>query len=129
MKHDRQILDHSLRKRAEWAESLCFALGECDPGDAAQICAAFLDQQAAGMPRLDMWGDLRADAHFWADTAHPAELEQYACTALRKLGDMALGKAMRKRLFVSIWNSFSAEDRRAFMGRIDADGNFQKDAG
>jgi hypothetical protein len=94
------------------------ALADMDQEDAAQICVAVLDEAAAGMPGFDPWGDIRADAAFWADIAHPAELETYANTALRKLGQHSLGKQMRKRLFKDLWRSFSDDQRATFLKRV-----------
>lgn len=113
------------RVRFAWARGLAFALGECHPDDARAICAAYLDECAAGMPGFDPWRDIRQDARFWADCAHPAELQHYACAALRRLQGVPMGLGTRKRVFVSIWRSFTDADRRAFLARLGTDGQFQ----
>jgi len=114
-----------MRLRAEWAEALCYAISECHPDDAKQIMAAALESMAAGDPPMrDPFGDLRQDAAFWADCAHPAELECYLASALKRLGYRALGIAARKRLFVALWQSFPLADRQAFLSRVDAQGQF-----
>lgn len=115
MMHDRQLIDRDPRVRMGWAESLCFALGECHPDDASAICAAFLESQAAGMPGCDPWGDIRADAAFWTDSAHVAEVEIYTCAGLHKLGRMALAKTARKKLFRALWRSFTSAEQAAFI--------------
>jgi len=113
------------RDRTEAARALCFAIGECHPDDARQIlCAAIDDLSAGDPPCLDPFGNLRADAEFWADCAHPRELEAYFSSALKRLGNRALGIEARKRLFVSLWHSFSPADRQAFLSRVDAHGKF-----
>jgi len=94
------------------------ALTDMDPQDAAQICCAVLDEIAAGMPGLDPWGDIRASAAFWAGTAYPAELEVYFAAALQKLGQRALGKQMRKRVFKALWCSFTDAERAAFLKHV-----------
>ena len=101
-------------------EAAVMALNDLDPQDAAQICVAALDEAAAGMPCFDPWGDIRADAAFWADVAHPAELEIYAAVAMKKLGQRSLGKQMRKRLFKGLWRSFTEAERAAFLGHVQA---------
>ena len=99
-------------------EAAVMALTDLDPQDAAQICAAVLEEAAAGMPGFDPWGDIRADAAFWADFAHPAELEIYAAVAMQKLGQRALGKQMRKRVFKDLWRSFTKTERTAFLRHV-----------
>jgi hypothetical protein len=98
------------------------SLEALDPQDAAAIAAAVLDVVAAGEPRLDPWGDLRADAAFWADCANTAELEVYFSSILKKLQNKSLGIRARKRLFWAIWVSLAVEDQRAFFGRATAKG-------
>ena len=110
--------------RAEKAGALCRAIADCHPADAAQIMAAALDDLSAGPPEVDPFGRLREDAAFWADVAHPAELEAYFASALRRLGNRALGIKARKRLLVALWLSLSDPDRRAFLGRVDPEGRF-----
>lgn len=94
------------------------ALSDLDPQEDAQICCAMLDEIVAGMPQLDPWGDIRTDAAFWADTAHPAELEAYFAAALRRLGECARGKKMRKRVFKELWRSFIDAERAAFLKHV-----------
>lgn len=99
-------------------EAAVMALTDLEPADAAQICVAVLDETAAQMPGFDPWGDIRADAAFWAEIAHPAELEIYFSVALRKLGQRALGRSARKRLFKDLWRSFSQTERTAFLRHV-----------
>ena len=99
-------------------EAAVMALTDLDPQDAAQICVAVLDEAAAGMPGFDPWGDIRADAAFWADIAHPTELEIYAAVAMHRLGQRALGKQMRKRLFKDLWRGFTETERAAFLRHV-----------
>jgi hypothetical protein len=100
------------------------ALEALDPQDAATIAVAVLDEVSAGYPIHTAFGDIQADAAFWADCANVAELEAYFAASLKRLGNQALGIHSRKRLFVLLWNGFALPDRRAFLGRVDADGRF-----
>ena len=111
-----------VRVRLERAVTLGLALGDAHPEDAAAICAGYLDATAAGMPRLDPFGDLRTDAEFWADSANPAELNTYACAALRRLGERVQGLEARKRLMAAIWRSLPSAERAAFLRRVTGRG-------
>jgi len=111
-------LPPAARLRHEKRAIAIAALQALDPHDAATICAAVLDEAAAGDPRLDPWGDLRADAAFWADCATVAELEVYFASALKRLQNQSLGIHARKRLFWALFASFSVEDQRAFIARV-----------
>ena len=104
--------------RHAWAESFAYLLLEVEPGIAAEMCAVHLDTIAAGMPSLDPWGDLRADAEYWADCATVPELHAYACAAMRRLAGRMQGRDMRKRLLVAIWRSLSNEDRASFLRKV-----------
>ena len=104
-----------VRLRQERAVSLGLALADAHPEDAAAICAGYLDATAAGMPVLNGFGDMRADAEFWADSANPAELNTYACAALRRLGERVQGLEARKRLMAAIWRSLPQTERTAFL--------------
>ena len=118
-------LRHATQRRMERAEALCNALGDAHPDDAKAITAAYLDAMRAGDPQPhDPFGDLRNDAAFWADCAHPGELEAYFAASLKRIGDRALGIRARKRLFAALWESFDTADRVAFLRRVDADGRF-----
>lgn len=125
MKHESIIHPADLQARRAAVLALCDAIANCHPEDAAQIMAAALDDIGAGDPPMrDPFGDLREDATFWADCAHPIELEAYFASALKRLGSVALGIKARKRLFVALWQSFPLADRQAFLSRVDAQGQF-----
>jgi len=109
--------------RKAWADALCYALGQCHPDDAAAICAAFLAEQATDGPELAPWDRVTVEgARWWADIAPPHELAAYGMAALDRLRGTALGPTTRKRLFVSLWESFSDEERLRFVQRIDPEG-------
>lgn len=122
--HTPEIHDPALRLRAEWAASLCYALGECDLADAAAICCAYLDSVAAGEPDLAVHVDVRDTARWWSEWAHPLEIEATVAAGLRKLGRAPLGIHARKRLVVALWCSLTDSDRAAFLTKIDPNGKF-----
>lgn len=111
--------------RLETAKALCAAIAACHPSDAAEILAAALEYLSAGDPAFDPFGDLRADASFWAETANPFELEMYFAAALKRLGSTALGINARKRLIVALWQSLPPDGQAAFLARVDPDGKFR----
>ena len=127
MMHDRQINDPALRLRMEWANALAFALGECHPDDAAAICAAFLETVETGGPRLgDPFGTVAGDARLWAAAAPPHELVAHTLAGLQTIPRAHLSIKTRKQVLVAIWRTLSDADRRTFLARCDADGQFQE---
>lgn len=78
------------------------------------LCAA-LDTVGGGAPEYAAFGDMRADADWWADTATPTELEIYAGAALRRIQRTTFASRARKRLFNMLWQSFSSDERTAFL--------------
>lgn len=82
------------------------------------LCAA-LDTVAAGAPRYHMMADMREEALFWADMATPLELEVYAATALRRVGQSTLAERARKRLFWALWGSMAQDAKAAFLARVE----------
>lgn len=107
---------------------LCVVLGALDRRDrrAAQaICAAYLEDTAAGMPSAGHWcADLRADAAFWADTATPAELEAYTAAGLRAIERTPFGLAATRRIVAALLARLPADDLRAIARRLDPRGIF-----
>ena len=110
-----EISDPQARYRHEKRHTAIIALTDLDPRDAATICVAVLDEVAAGSPGLDPWGDLRADAEFWADCANPAELETYFAAALKRLRDQTLGIRARKRLLGALFVSLDGLEQNKFI--------------
>lgn len=110
-----ELRDPHARYRHEKRNTAIIALTDLDPHDAATICVAVLDQVTAGSPGLDPWGDMRADAAFWADCANPAELEIYFAAALKRLQNQVLGIRARKRLLAALFQSLGGADQQAFI--------------
>lgn len=118
------FVDPEYRIRANRATTLCLAIRETHPDDARQILTAALIDLSAGMPRHTAFGDIREDATWWADMATPEELMEYMAAALRALGNRALCLKHRKQLLVDLFRSLPADDRRAFLSRVDPSGTF-----
>lgn len=110
-----EISDPHVRYRYEKQHAAIIALTDLDPQDAALICISALDEIKAGSPAFDPWGDLRADAAFWADCANPAELEAYFTAALKRLQNQVLGLRARKRVLAELFRDLNASDRQAFL--------------
>jgi hypothetical protein len=114
-----KITDPGLRKRAAWAEALCFALAQSHPTDAAAICAAFLETAETGGPVLgDPFGMVAGDARFWAASAPPHELVAYTLAGLERLPRSHLSTGIGKTAFRAIWRSFNDQDRAAFLKAV-----------
>lgn len=110
-----EIRNPHVRYRYEKQNTAIIALTDLDPQDAALICISALDEIKAGPPAFDPWGDLRADAAFWADCANPAELEAYFTAALKRLQNQVLGLRARKRVLAELFQDLNASDRQAFL--------------
>lgn len=96
------------------------ALGEA-------LCAA-LETICAGMPDPPELQAVRHDAEYWADLAHPRELEAYVTAGLRVMSDRVLAPRASKRLFLALWEALPVEDRRKFLARVDPEGRFVRGA-
>jgi len=104
---------------------LLAAVARAPHGPANAIMAAALEERRAGPPPHMAFGDIREDAAFWADTATPAEVEAVVAAGLRRIERTQFAAAARKRLFVALWETMEADDRRAFLARVDPKGNFR----
>ena len=116
-----EISDPQARYRNLKRQAAIMALMDLDPKDAAAIAATVLDEYSAGSPYLDAWGDIRADADFWADCANPRELEVYFASTLKRLGNQALGLRARKRLICALFKGFGCADQQAFLAWAEGD--------
>lgn len=116
-------LPHHVQSRRASAQLLCDAIANCHPQDAVQILSAALEDFETDGPMVSL-NDLRSDAKFWADCASPRELEVYLWAVLRVLEQRAFASTARKRIFVSLWDSFTDDDRAAFLSRVDPDSEF-----
>ena len=96
------------------------AFAKQDPEAVAWACYDWLQINQAGLPVLPLIdGAAREDARFWAETAHPAELECYALAAIDRLGGISNGHAMFasrqiKRLAGALFKRMSPGEQAAF---------------
>jgi len=107
------VADEDIRMRAEMASRLVEAIEDAHPDDAGQLMTAALLDLSAGYPS----GFLSAeeDAKWWASVATPPELVAMMTATLERLGDRALHRDMRKRLFFKLWQNFEKDDRERFL--------------
>lgn len=84
------------------------------------LCGA-LDTVGGGAPLHTAFGDMRRDAEWWADCATPVELELYAAAALRRIERKTFAERARKRLFMALWRSFTAQQRADFLSAMQKD--------
>ncbi|WP_143413211.1 hypothetical protein [Haematobacter genomosp. 1] len=104
------------------AETLCLAIGDCDPEDAAAICAGFLDRIRSPGPQHDAFGFVYGEATLWAEAAPPHEVAAYGLAALRSLQSRALGLDTRKRLLAALWSTLPPKERAAFLATVNTGG-------
>lgn len=109
----RALAAADIQMRAQKASELAEAIGDAHPDDAAQLLTAALLDLSAGYPS----GFLSAeeDAKWWASIATPAELAAMMAATLDRLGDRALHRDMRKRLFFKLWQTFGKDEQDRFL--------------
>lgn len=106
--------------------TLILAIRQAPLREAAEIMQHAIEDMAAGPPPHTAFGDLRADAEFWADCATPAEIEAVTAAGLRRIDRALFAEAARKRILVAMWESLPDPDRRTFLRRVDPDGRFRR---
>ena len=118
-----KINDHALRLRAEWANSLVYALTECHPEDAAAICVAFLETVETNGPIIgDPFGVTVSGARLWVAAAPTHELVAYTLAGLERLPNALLSNLARKTCFKALWRSFTEVERAAFIAAVTKKG-------
>lgn len=107
------------------AELAIGALVKCSPPISLQICGNFLAEHETGGPILgDLMGTVMGDALLWADCAPIHELAAYGGASLDRLTNTRLALGIRKKLFAQLWESFGPDDRKAFLAKVDPNGQF-----
>ena len=100
------------------------AFAKQDSEAVAWACYDWLHANEAGLPMVSLVdGAAREDARFWAETAHPAELECYALAAIDRLGGMGgigsggyalFASRQIKRLAGALFKRMSLSEQAAF---------------
>jgi hypothetical protein len=100
------------------------AFAKQDPEAVAWACYDWLQINQAGMPVLPLIdGAAREESRFWAETAHPGELECYALAAIDRLGGMGgfggggyalFASRQIKRLAGALFKRMSPGEQAAF---------------
>lgn len=101
--------------RLSLAQALCDAIAEAYPGDAVQIMAAALADLTPGGARPDFFLSAEAEARWWASIETPEVLVRVLRVALENLGNRAMHRETRKRLFMALWHGFSLEEQGRFL--------------
>lgn len=84
------------------------------------LCAA-LETVGGGAPDYSPYRSLREEAEFWADIATPMELEAYAGQALRRIQRTTFAERARKRMFMTLWRSFTPKQQTDFLTAMTRD--------
>jgi hypothetical protein len=78
------------------------------------MAAALADLTPAGS-RPDFFLDAEADAAWWASLETPEVLVTVLRVALENLGNRAMHRDTRKRLFMTLWRGFTPEEQGRFL--------------
>lgn len=109
--------------------ALAEAIARAHPQDACALMCAALDDLGAGSPEYAFTQErLRADAAWWADAAHPGEIEAHVMAGLRRMDRTPLGEKARKRLLVGLWETMPMDWRLSFLARVDPEGKLRRAA-
>ena len=101
--------------RLELAQELADAIGQAHPDDAVVLMAAALSDLTPAGSRPDFFLDAEADAAWWASLETPEVLVTVLRVALENLGNRAMHRDTRKRLFWTLWRGFTPEDQSRFL--------------
>lgn len=115
-----------IRDFARWERVQMYLRAACDEADSmadgqrvlGEALCAMLDTVGGGSPRYQGFGDMRADAEWWADLATPVELELYAGAALKRIARTPFAPRAKRRLMAALWQSLTVEERQAFLARV-----------
>lgn len=101
--------------KTDVAKTVIDVLANQDKDAVAAICLCFLEENSAGYPEIPLFQEQsRADARFWADTAHQAELEAYMVASIDALATSSLTHKQIKRLAAMAFNRMDADTKTAF---------------
>ncbi|AMJ49753.1 hypothetical protein CESP606_18400 [Cereibacter sphaeroides] len=109
-----ELQKRSVVDRLRAVRHLSAAIAACEPEDAAVLMTAALDGMLQGSPVPSLF-ELEDQAHLWATSASPAELEAYLSACIERLTMAASHVPLRKRMFMLLWQSFTPKDREAFI--------------
>lgn len=100
------------------------AIQDCPRREALIAMAAVLDREAIESPPISTFYSHREDAEWWAEIAPPHQVQAYVWAGLKQLRHEAMGRDMRARMIVALWNGMAPEDRAKFLAFVQgqADG-------
>jgi len=86
------------------------------PDGVAWGAHSWLEAHRAGAPLYPLLMEsVREDARYWAETAHPAELECYAVATIDRLREGLFASRQIKRLIGGLWRRMSPDEKREFL--------------
>ena len=119
-----ELHPEDLRHRLAMAHALATAIGDAHPDDALQLMAAALTDLSPAGQRPDFFLSAEEDAAWWIAFETPEVLSAILKAVLANLGNRAMHRDTRKRLFLNLWRSFAPDDRSRFIsfatGKSDA---------
>lgn len=100
------------------------AVAACDRREALVAMAGILDREVIESPEITCLFNQKEDAEWWAEIAPPHQVQAYVWAGLKQLRNDAMGRNMRARMIVALWNGMAPEDRAKFLafaqGQADA---------
>ncbi len=104
-----------MKVRLELAQALADAIADAHPDDAVQLMAAALTDLTPAGSRPAFFLDAEADAAWWANYETPDVLVAVLKVALENLGNRAMHRETRKRLFMTLWRGFTSAEQNRFL--------------
>lgn len=97
------------------------ATAEQDRTAAVAACDSALDIMAARAPEASPYfGAIRSECEWWVDMASDTERMNMLAAILRRISRERINTInARKTAIVAIWNTLDAQERAAFLDRVD----------
>lgn len=117
---DEALAAATLRKA--WADSLAYAIGQCNRRDAAQVMIAALEDMIEDEPLAAQYFELRRDdAEYWAWCADQPNLMMHTFAGLKEMTRRAITLRTRRQLIAELWRGLPPADRRAFIAKASGE--------
>jgi hypothetical protein len=103
------------RRKGDPLVNMFKAIAACDRREALVAMAGILDRESIESPAICSFYSHREDAEWWAEIAPPHQVQAYVWAGLKQLRHEAMGRDMRARMIVALWNGMAPEDRVKFL--------------